>query len=108
MKYKCMFPGCEYEASNRKMIDYHHIVPKELGGSDISRNRMYVCPVHHRHIYAPGTESGIHSSKCEGAIIVKGFLTSTAGKVLHYVSCDDDKDYFFFYRENAIVLAESL
>lgn len=38
--YRCMFPDCTYEVNDRSLIDWHHVKPKELGGSDMATNRM--------------------------------------------------------------------
>lgn len=73
---------CDYQTENRSLIEYHHIVPKELEGSDNSFNRIYVCPNHHKTIYIDGSMSGIHSIKNNESIIIKGKFNSTEGKVL--------------------------
>jgi hypothetical protein len=98
--YKCMYPDCTYTVHDRNLIDWHHIKPKEIGGSDAARNRLFLCPTHHRMIYVPEVSYGIHSIKSRGSIIVKGFMNSTAGIVLHFVDCDDDIDYFYMYSKN--------
>lgn len=30
MKYHCNFPNCKYETDDRSLIEFHHIIPKEL------------------------------------------------------------------------------
>ena len=95
--YQCMFPGCDYQVKDREKIDNHHIVPKELGGSDKHFNRILLCPVHHRCVYVPSAKVGLHSFKREGAIIIQGYMKSTAGKGLIYTNCDDGKEYVYIY-----------
>lgn len=46
--YTCLFPDCTYKTNDRNQIDWHHVKPKELGGSDLPGNRMWLCPNHHR------------------------------------------------------------
>lgn len=92
-----MYPECTYQTNDRFSIDYHHIKPKELGGSDMSSNRMYLCPNHHRHIFVELSKTGIHSMKCTGSIIIHGLIPSTAGIVLHYTNCDDGIEYYYMY-----------
>jgi len=41
---------CEICGENR-VRDYHHIVPKCLGGSDKSWNRVNLCPTDHRLVH---------------------------------------------------------
>ena len=42
---------CDYSTPNRNNIENHHIVPKELKGSDKQYNRVYLCPNHHRMLH---------------------------------------------------------
>lgn len=95
MKYKCLFPNCNYETENRSQINYHHIVPKELGGKDGERNRIYLCPNCHSRIYVPNCTSGIHSINCDSSIIITNKLHSTSGVVLEYIENDETKYHFY-------------
>ena len=63
---------CDYQTKNRNNIEYHHIIPKELEGSDKLNNRVWLCPNHHKMIYVSGSKAGIHSIKNESSIIIKG------------------------------------
>ena len=101
--YKCMFPNCTYSTSSREKIDYHHIKPKELGGSNKHHNRIFLCPTHHRHIYIPEAAYGIHSIKDKDSIIIKGYIDSTAGKGLRYIVCKDNREYAYLYSKNVVV-----
>ena len=103
--YKCMFPECDYEVSDREKIDYHHIKPKELGGSDNSNNRIFLCPIHHRYIYVENVKYGHHSIKRKESIIIRGMYPSTAGTVLHFTSCEDELDYFYMYSKKLLAQA---
>lgn len=97
MLYNCMYPDCTYAVTDREKIDWHHIKPKELGGSDMPSNRMYLCPTHHRHIFVTAAKNGIHSMKSKSSIVIHGFIQSTAGIVLHYTDCEDDTEYYYMY-----------
>lgn len=94
--YKCQFPNCSYECNERSYIHNHHIVPKELGGSDKSGNRIYLCPNCHCRVYIPESSSGIHSIKSNNSIIIIGWLMSTAGKVLEYINSNEELTYNFY------------
>jgi predicted restriction endonuclease len=45
----------------RRVRDYHHIVPKCMGGSDKAFNRVNLCPTHHRLVH-------------QGLITINGWL----------------------------------
>jgi hypothetical protein len=96
--YCCSFPNCDFTTEKRREIDYHHIVPRELGGNNKRNNRMWVCANHHRLIYVPDSKNGHHSIKSKNSIMVKGFLQSTMGTVLHYINCNDNQEYFYVYQ----------
>ena len=84
MKYNCKFPKCDYSTNHRSQINYHHIVPQELNGTDKDYNRIWLCPTHHTKIYVPKSKSGIHSIKSFDSIILIGWMSSTKGRVLEY------------------------
>jgi len=88
--YRCQF--CEFETNERSLIHKHHIIPKELQGSNKETNRVYVCANCHGLIYIPESQSGPHSIQKENSIIIKGWLSSTSGRVLHY-SNGAEEDY---------------
>lgn len=101
--YCCLYPKCDFTTSKRREIDYHHIIPKELNGSNNASNRMWVCPNHHRLIFVPGTTNGHHSIKSKNSIIIKKFLQSTNGIVLSYIDCEDNKEYLYMYKTKDIL-----
>ena len=84
---------CDYSTENRNYIEYHHIVPKELKGSDKPYNRIWLCPNHHKMVYVDGSQSGIHSIKNDDSIIIKGKLDSTGGKILVVESVKGIENY---------------
>jgi hypothetical protein len=83
---------CNYSTDSRSKINFHHIVPRELMGSNNESNRIYLCPTCHSLIYVEGTSSGIHSIRCEKSIIIFGWFQSTSGRVLQYIK--DGKEFF--------------
>lgn len=91
MVYKCQFPQCKYETNNRFQIHYHHIIPKECGGTNKEYNRIWLCPNHHSRIYIKEATKGIHSIKTKDSIIFKGILQSTSGRLIEYIENDDIK-----------------
>lgn len=92
--FKCSFPNCDYETENRSQIHYHHIIPKELNGSDRPFNRVFFCPNCHNKVYIEGS-TGIHSVKRSNSIIIKGKLKSTDGTIIHYILENEEN----FYKE---------
>lgn len=88
MRYHCQFPNCSYETNLRAQIDLHHIIPKENNGLDDEWNRIWLCPTHHRKIYIPESKKGMHSSKSNDSIVLKGKLKSTGGLLLEYILND--------------------
>jgi hypothetical protein len=98
-----MFPNCEYIVESREKIDQHHIIPRKQGGNNKEINKIFLCPVHHRHIYIPKAKAGIHAFKSHNSIIILGYLTSTMGPILRYINCTDDKEYGFVYRTNTVI-----
>jgi hypothetical protein len=103
MQYKCMFPNCMYTVDSREKIDEHHIIPRSQGGSNKRNNKIYLCPSHHRHVYIPKAQFGIHSFKSQESIIILGFLSSTMGMGLRYIDCADNKEYAFMYSKNVVI-----
>ena len=91
--FGCEFPKCNYTTNHRSQVNYHHIVPLELNGSDKDYNRIWLCPTHHTKIYVPKSKSGMHSIKGQDSIVLIQWLNSTGGKVLEY---NDIKGNKFF------------
>lgn len=76
---------CDYQTNERSSIHYHHIQPKECGGCNQKKNRVYFCPNCHIKIFCSLTESGIHSILKEDSIEIVGWFSSTGGRVLQYM-----------------------
>lgn len=93
--YKCEFPDCKYVCDDRNQIHSHHIVPKELGGSDKSFNRISVCPNCHTRIYVEKSTSGMHSIRNKNSVVLKTWLLSTDGRVLEYIDEYGETKYHF-------------
>ena len=93
MKYNCKFPKCDYTTNHRSQINYHHIVPQELNGTDKDYNRIWLCPTHHTKIYVPESKSGIHSIKSFDSIVLIGWMSSTNGRVLEYQDTSGNNFY---------------
>lgn len=92
--HKCEFPGCNYTTENRTQIEYHHIVPKTKGGSNRAKNRIWLCPNHHKMIYVPGEERGIHSKLHMNSIVILGWVQSTGGRLLQYKNANEEEIHY--------------
>jgi hypothetical protein len=102
-----MFPGCGFKTHQRNLMDYHHIVPKSLGGEDAPRNRIWLCAGCHRKIHVPEVSSGIHLAIGLESIVILQKLKTSAGEALRYVSCRDGLQRVYYYRDGtSIVLDE--
>ena len=84
MRFHCEYPFCDYKTNKRSKIDYHHIIPKEAGGSDDSSNRLWLCPNHHRNIFINESSAGIHATPGDKTLKLIGKFYSTSGYVLAY------------------------
>jgi len=93
LKYNCKFPKCDYTTNHRSQINYHHIIPQELNGTDKDYNRIWLCPTHHTKIFIPKSKSGIHSIKSFDSIILIGWMSSTNGRVLEYQDTSGNNFY---------------
>ena len=103
MIYKCCeFPLCDKTSIDNR-IQNHHIIPIKNKGLDNSRNKIYLCPNHHNLIYILGENNGIHSTKLKGSIMLLRRMSSTDGRILVYIDCDDNKKKCYFYRTKEIV-----
>lgn len=85
MRYKCCFPGCNYETNSRSLIEFHHIHPRELFVQHSSRVTIPLCPTHHKLIFHPDATSGQHAEKFDESMIVKTVTNSTKGKCVIFV-----------------------
>ncbi len=92
MRYKCQFPGCTYETDIKSQINIHHIVPKELGGSEHNYNKICLCPNCHSKIYIKDATSGIHSKFGDDSIILHRWLNSM--DILEYETMDEKIGYY--------------
>lgn len=91
MKYNCQFPGCDYSTLYRTQIHIHHIEAREHKGNNKQHNKIWLCPNHHHKIFIEQSSRGIHSQKGDDSIILKGWLSSTKGRILHYLENHEEK-----------------
>lgn len=87
--YQCQMPNCDYVCEDESQINFHHIVPRSMGGSNKKSNLIELCPNCHARIYVEGIKSGTHAIKNSNSIILIGKLLSTGGFVLEYRHVDD-------------------
>ena len=92
MIHKCYFPNCEYTTKSRSKIDYHHVLPQELGNSKIT---VPLCKNHHSLIFHPLATSGQHTIKTDESLEIIGIFESTHGKVVQYKDMKGDTFYYF-------------
>lgn len=82
LKYKCCFPGCDYETDNRSLVEFHHTNLRELKrrmGKDVT---IPLCPTHHKMIYHPDATSGQHTEMTEGSMVVLQVTNTSHGKAV--------------------------
>lgn len=82
---------CNYITESRSKINYHHIVPSELGGIDDDKNRVYICPNCHNLVYVKESKHGIHSIKCKNSVVIKGWMLSSGGIVLNFINSKSEE-----------------
>lgn len=89
----CQMPDCEYTCDDSSLINYHHIIPKSMGGSDKIGNIIALCPNCHARVYVPDMKHGTHAIKNSNSVILIGKYLSTGGYVLMYqdVFCSEVK-----------------
>ena len=93
MIYNCELKSCNYTTLNRSQIQYHHIVPLELNGSNKEYNRIWLCPTCHTKVYVKESRRGIHSIQGQDSIIIIQWMSSTSGRVLE---CQDRSGNNFY------------
>jgi len=84
-------PGCNYICEDKSQINFHHIVPRELGGNDKKSNLLELCPNCHVRVYIPEAKNGIHSIKHNNSIVLLNKLLSTDGFVIAYMNINSDE-----------------
>ena len=81
-KYKCVFPGCNYETDERRLIEFHHVNPRELGVKLNRELTIPLCPVHHKLIYHPDAKTGQHAKCSANSLSVVQVANTTTGKAV--------------------------
>ena len=90
--YKCQMPECDYTCEDKSQINSHHIVPRELGGTNHVSNLIDLCPnCHDGRVYIPEAQNGLHSIRHNNSVILIGKLLSTGGYVISYRNIDSDE-----------------
>ena len=84
MKYKCVYPNCDYETNERSLIHFHHVVPRELKRKLNRRLTLPFCPIHHNLIFHPDAQSGQHSEIREGSLVIEQVAPTNTGKAIIY------------------------
>jgi hypothetical protein len=77
---------CNFKTKYRNEIQTHHIVPRELNGSNDKWNLVYLCPNCHHLIFVPNSKSGHHSIRTPNSIIIVCKYLSTDGPILSYIN----------------------
>jgi len=93
-RYNCIF--CDYKTDYRNNIHCHHIIPRELNGTDDDYNLVYLCPNHHGQVYIENTKTGIHSIPMKNAIVIIGWVLSTNGYMLSYRFLNDSNIQYIY------------
>lgn len=94
MRYKCEFPGCDFETDYGHQIHEHHIIPREANGSNDKWNKINVCANHHGFIFCHESKTGIHAIKTKNSIVLKGWRFSSSGKTLEYIDVNGELKYY--------------
>lgn len=83
--YKCHWPGCKYVTKDRSLIDFHHIIPRELHPRLNCHVRLTFCANHHRMIFHPESTSGHHAIKKENSLMIHNiYPTAPQGYAIEY------------------------
>lgn len=75
-----------YSTEERSLIHKHHIIPRELKGSNKESNLVYVCSNCHNRIYIPESSNGQHSRKTKKSVQILKWFSSTQGRLLLYIN----------------------
>ena len=76
---------CNYQSENISKLHKHHIIPKELNGSNDLWNLVLLCPSCHTNVFIPKCKYGNHSIKTSKSFIIESKMLSTDGMVLKYI-----------------------
>lgn len=97
IEYKCHWPNCEYETTDRCNIELHHIVPRELRPRLNQFVTLSYCPTHHRMIFHPESRHGHHSLKTDNKLkILNIYPTAPEGYAIEYENMRGDVFYEVF------------
>lgn len=79
---------CGYETESKSKLQKHHIIPKELNGTNDKWNLVYLCPSCHTNVYIPDSKFGNHSMKTSNSIIILSKKLSNYGMTINYIDKD--------------------
>lgn len=82
MKYRCVYPNCDYETNERSLIEFHHVYPRELNKKLNKDLEISLCPTHHKMIFHPESEAGQHSTKHPDSLMVAQVTNTTTGQAV--------------------------
>ena len=90
--HKCEFPGCTFTSEYDNDLQYHHIIPQELNGSNDKFNLLHVCQHCHNKIYVRDSHKcSKHYKLRNDSIICHKICLATSGYVLEYSSLNDNE-----------------
>ena len=50
--YTCQFPGCTLSKNNGDIVQLHHVLPEQFGGTETPENLITLCDIHHKYHHA--------------------------------------------------------
>lgn len=103
MKYNCSFPDCGFETNSRKLIELHHVTPKEIDPRSSNKVTIPLCPTCHRKIWHPKSKNGHHSILTEESLEIKGIFKSTDGDMILYENPKTKEETYFSVRLNSVL-----
>ena len=110
MKYSCCFPGCAYSTDERRLIEFHHVNPRELHPAMNAGVVVPLCPNHHKMIWHPDAVSGQHSVKHPGSMVILGVDYSSGGMCVRFADMSGNESITYpdgIYRPSGNALCAS-
>jgi len=82
MKYRCVYPNCDYETNERSLIEFHHVNLRELKKKLNKDLEISLCPNHHKMIFHPESNAGQHSIMHPDSLSVVQVTNTTTGRAV--------------------------
>lgn len=96
-EYICHWPGCSIHTSDRNQIEFHHIIPRELGNRLNCHVTLSFCPTHHRMIWHPECKKGPHSINSPNKLqILHIYPVAPEGYAVEYKDFNDKVFFEYF------------